>query len=342
MTQDTSTLAPPIPDNDRGEPRRVGVEIELTELHVPEVAEIVAEVTGGSVRVLTDYEAVVEGSAHGDYRIEADLELLRRLGQKRSQEDAGERSVASTFRHLVSSAAELIAPVEVVTPPLPIGELPAMDELVARLGERGGRGTYAGPLAALGLQLNPEVPRTSAASIFAHLQAFIILAGWLRHRRGVDLSRRITPYVDAHPETYVRMMLARREPPTLAGLIDDYLRYSPTRNRDLDMLPLFAHLDEARVQRVVDDPRLKSRPTFHYRLPDSRVGDPDWRVTDEWLHWLVVERLATDDVLRRTLADTYLGILIRPATETITSMSSVASAWLERCEEMLAEAGYAP
>jgi hypothetical protein len=32
--------------------------------------------------------------------------------------------------------------------------------------------------------------------------------------------------------------------PDLDTLIDDYLEYNPTRNRALDFLPLFLHLDE--------------------------------------------------------------------------------------------------
>ncbi|OBX33760.1 putative amidoligase enzyme [Halomonas elongata] len=31
--------------------------------------------------------------------------------------------------------------------------------------------------------------------------------------------------------------------PDLRTLIDDYLEYNPTRNRELDLLPLFAYLD---------------------------------------------------------------------------------------------------
>jgi hypothetical protein len=42
----------------------------------------------------------------------------------------------------------------------------------------------------------------------------------------------------------------------------------------------------------VDDPKIKARPTFHYRLPNCHIEDPDWSLAGEWNTWCVVERLA--------------------------------------------------
>ena len=77
-------------------------------------------------------------------------------------------------------------------------------------------------------------------------------------------------------------------------LIDDYLTHNPTRNRALDMLPLFRHIDEQRVINVVDDDRIKARPTFHYRLPNCQIDEPDWGLIRAWRDWLQVEALAAD------------------------------------------------
>jgi hypothetical protein len=89
-------------------------------------------------------------------------------------------------------------------------------------------------------------------------------------------------------------VLAPGYAPDQAGLIDNYLHANPTRNRELDMLPLFAWIDEDRVRSCVPDARIKARPTFHYRLPDARIGDPGWSLALEWNRWCVVERLAAD------------------------------------------------
>ena len=42
------------------------------------------------------------------------------------------------------------------------------------------------------------------------------------------------------------------------------------------------------------DKRIKPRPTFHYRVPDSRVDEPGWTLTEEWNRWVEVELLAED------------------------------------------------
>ncbi|NNC55402.1 MAG: hypothetical protein HKO07_06755, partial [Pseudomonadales bacterium] len=82
--------------------------------------------------------------------------------------------------------------------------------------------------------------------------------------------------------------------PGVEQLIDDYLTHNPTRNRSLDMLPLFAHLDEQRVRNTIDDDRIKARPTFHYRLPNCDIDSPDWNIDLSWSLWLQVEKLAFD------------------------------------------------
>jgi hypothetical protein len=110
----------------------------------------------------------------------------------------------------------------------------------------------------------------------------------------MDPARRALRFATAYPLAYRRLLFAPDYAPDMPALISDYLRHNPTRNRGLDLLPLFAHLDPLRVRAAVHDPRIKSRPTFHFRLPNSQVGTPGWRISDEWRVWLEVERLASD------------------------------------------------
>ena len=78
------------------------------------------------------------------------------------------------------------------------------------------------------------------------------------------------------------------------NLIDDYLKDNPTRNRVLDMLPLFMFLDKDRVEAAVEDSLVRPRPTLHYRLPNSEVDEPDWSLSLAWNDWMQVEALAND------------------------------------------------
>ena len=96
------------------------------------------------------------------------------------------------------------------------------------------------------------------------------------------------------PQSYVLKVVDSHYRPGLAQMIDDYLVANPTRNRDLDMLPLFAELDPERVRRQFQSPLVKARPTFHYRLPDTRLSDPSWGLITEWNRWVQVEWLAAD------------------------------------------------
>jgi hypothetical protein len=43
-------------------------------------------------------------------------------------------------------------------------------------------------------------------------------------------------------------------------------------------LPLLAEIDSDRVRRFVNDPRIKARPAFHYRLANCHIERADWSV----------------------------------------------------------------
>jgi hypothetical protein len=95
--------------------------------------------------------------------------------------------------------------------------------------------------------------------------------------------------------------------PDMPAFIADYVAANPTRNRPLDLLPLLALNDPGLTKRPpLQGQKVKARPAFHYRLPNSLIDDPDWSVAREWDQWLLVERLAGDPGLVRRLSRTYL------------------------------------
>jgi hypothetical protein len=179
---------------------------------------------------------------------------------------------------------------------MPAGRIPEIDSLVADLVRLGAEGTRSGLLYGFGLHLNPALgPADLAADpIRRVLQAYLLEAPALRAAIDVPPMRSLLPFVEPFPQRYVDHVLWPDYAPSTERLIDDYLHFNPTRNRELDLLPLFAELDGARVRRMVADPHVSARPTFHWRLPNADFESPGWTVAGQWMRWLRIEEAAVD------------------------------------------------
>jgi hypothetical protein len=188
-----------------------------------------------------------------------------------------------------------VVPWEIVTDPIPMERLPELEPLVAALRRAGARGTRHSPWYAFGLHLNPEMPALDAATILSYIRGYTCLYDWLVDREQLDPSRKwFTPYIETFDSGYIESILEMDYAPDIDGLIDDYLDANPTRNKSLDMLPLFAHIDPDKVKEKVDDHRVKARPALHYRLPNCDIDQEAWSLSRPWRHWLEVEYLADD------------------------------------------------
>ena len=323
-----NNLLPPVRVTEKGRPRRVGVEIEFAGPELPRVAQVLGDFFGGQVKRETDYEYRIETSL-GTFKAEVDQSLLKRLGKLREEQPEEAGALEQISEQLLASVVRQVMPLEIVTPPLPMDRLADMDLLVTRLGQEGGEGTAAAWHYAFGVHFNPEAPSLRAETLLGYLRAFVLLYDWLKRELDVDTARRVSPFIKPFPARYVELILRSDYRPNLSRLIDDYLQDNPTRNRALDMLPLFAHLDKDRVQAVVDDPLVTPRPTFHYRLSNSRVGDPRWRVTDEWRYWLVVEGLAVNPDKQARMAADFLQLLERPLGDIFAEWTDKTEQWLK-------------
>ncbi|HSO83911.1 amidoligase family protein [Thiocapsa sp.] len=322
---------PPWLENAEGKMRRVGVELEMSGLGIDALAECVAGFFGLEIRSRGRYERVLEGDSAGDWVVELDYDLLKRLGREAHAEDTLEGEMALAAEGALAWAAEAIVPVEVVGPPLPLDRLGEVEGLIVRLREAGAKGTSDSLVNAFGMQFNPEVPDTYPDTITAYVKAFLCLSDWLVARADINLARRVTSYVDPFPQVYTRKVIAPDYRPDLSMLIDDYLADNPTRNRMLDMLPLFLFLDEERVRKVTDDPLVKPRPTFHYRLPDCEIHKPNWGLYLAWNDWVEVERLAADTARLNGCCAAYLAFLDRPLERWLEAWKDVLETeWLER------------
>ena len=285
---------PPWLHNPEGNTRRVGVEIEMNGLTLDQVATLVADCLGLKVNAVGRYERVIRGDEAGDWIVELDFKLLKDMGREVRVPGYWEDELADTAEQTLAWLAEELVPVELISPPLPLPRLGEVETLIARLRAAGARGTSDALINAFGMQFNPEIPSRDSHTLVAVLKAFHCLYPWLSQRANINLTRQLTGYVSPFPMDYVRRVIARDYWPDQAQLIDDYLAHNPTRNRALDLLPLFTWLDAARVRRTTDDPLIKPRPTFHYRRPDSEIHLPNWGLHSAWNDWVAVERLAAD------------------------------------------------
>jgi len=288
---------PPVTHTADGRVRRAGFEFEYAGPDIKSSARIVGDVFGGEHIVRSTFAHVVRTSL-GDFSVEIDAALLKDKKYEKPLRAVGidpDKTNTEWLEHALLDTFATLVPIEIATPPIPIDQLDRLDDLRQRLHDARAKGTRASILYAFGFHINPELPSEDPGVIRDFLRAFLLLYPWMKQRAEVDMTRRISPYINPFPDDYARLILREDYPASQARLIDDYLAHNPTRNRPLDMLPVLAHLDRARVISRVEDPHLvKPRPAFHYRLPNCMLDEPDWRVAREWNTWVAVERLAYD------------------------------------------------
>jgi hypothetical protein len=293
---------PPTQTNADGKVRTVGVEIEFGSLGAESAAGLVQSLFGGTIVKHNPNAFDVERSDLGDFTIQLDT----RFADYDETSDGFLDEVKAELANLFGAAASLVVPLEIEAPPVTLHQLPKIESLLSGLRAAGASGTEASPFFAFGLQLNPESPRLDARTITAIVKGYGVASPWFWRAIDPDPTRRLLSFAEPYPDDYVRLLARDDYWPDMATLIDDYIAFNPTRNRDLDLLPLLAFIDEAEVRRQLPDEKINPRPTFHYRLPDMQLGDPDWGLASEWNRWVWVERLAEDGERLAALCRDYL------------------------------------
>lgn len=318
-------------ENAQGEPRRIGVELEMNGLTLDQLSELVADYLSLTVKPNGRYERVLSGDPAGDWGVELDFRLLKELGREERDRGTFSGELGDSAEEVLKWLADSLVPMELVSPPLPMTRLDEVEEIIRRLRAAGAKGTSDRLINAFGMQLNPEVPDEKNGTITAYLKAFSCLYDWLYARADINLSRQVTHYIDPYPTDYRRLLARADYWPDQSQLIDDYLAHNPSRNRALDMLPLFAHLDEPRVRQQLDDPLIKARPAFHYRLPDCEIHRPDWTLALAWNDWLEVEALAADAPRLADCCRSYHEFLADPLDRWFGDwVQQVEDRWLRR------------
>lgn len=310
MSAPTTPLQiPPRRTTASGEERRVGVELEMSGLSLERLAQRVAQQQGLALTAPSRYERVLTGDPAGDWIIELDFALLKKMGRESRDQQSVVDELESAAEQILHWGAEQVVPLEVVSPPLTLSRLQEVEALIATLRTSGAQGTAGKLYYAFGLQFNPEVPAEDAATLTDYLRAFLCLYDWLYERAEVNATRRLVAYADPFPRDYVAQVVNPDYRPNLTDFMDDYLHHNPTRNRALDLLPLLRHLDEDRLLRHMDGHLVKARPTFHYRLPNCEIDQPGWGLHTAWNDWVAVERLAEDKPRLQACARAYSKLL---------------------------------
>jgi hypothetical protein len=297
-----------------GQTRAVGVEIELGGLSEAQVASIISECLHGTVEERAGKVLEVKDTSIGDLEVYLDTAY---------------RNPRNPLLKKAVDIGRSVIPIEIVTDPIPYTDLPQLDTLVRALRAAGAEGTQDHLLTGYGVHLNVSVPALTAEKIVPVVRAFALIEDWLRGHGLVDVSRRVLPFVERYPRAFLDAVAHEARTWSLADLMRVYLEKTPSRNRALDLLPLLREIDEDAVVAALggDASAVKARPTYHYRLPDSRVGEDGWSLQEAWSTWCLVEQVAA----RPDLLDRLSGAWI----DYRSALTTTPADWIGQVDAML-------
>lgn len=300
---------PPATINSSGEERRAGYEFEFTGLSLDDSAAIITDLYGGEIEQISSYEYNIKGTELGDFGVELDAQLLRDKKYETILRKVGldieTFDDKKSFEKSLMEMASSVVPFEIVTPPVPLSGMHHLEKLIHQLREKKAQGTRSSFFYAFGLHINPEISSKKVQSLLSHLRAYMLLDAWIRKDASIDISRRLTPYINEYEKEYVKLILNEEYQPDLRQFIKDYFAFGNSRNRPLDLLPLFMHLDEEYTDKMLDETLTSARPTWHYRLPNCSLDDENWWLASEWNRWALVEKLADDETSLNELSTKY-------------------------------------
>lgn len=315
-----SFLPLPHPCAPTGKVRKTGFELEFASVDIARCADDVVSIFGGTALRKNSMLFHVSDTIVGDFRIELDAVFAQKIAaqletpsevKKPSPPGESDIKLRTKLSEWLHKAAAEIIPLEIVSPPISEKNLPKLEELRLKLHNDNAQGTGAGIFYGFGMHINPEIHSSDTSEILDIMRAFVLLYPWLKSVLKVDLSRRVTHFIDPFPVKYAQKITSVDYAPSLKELMEEYVADNPTRNRALDLLPLFSHLEPAffKTLPLPENEKLNSRPTFHYRLPNCELDNPHWCIARDWNSWVRIEELAADKKTLKQMMQSYQNFL---------------------------------
>lgn len=319
-------ILPPKIKNYDNKIRKAGFEIEYSGLTLTQTAAIVIKIFGGKITKKSIYCIDITDTVLGDFYIYIDSKFLREFEEKFKDFFENTKDLENV-EDILLSISETIVPYEIVTPPIPFDKLESVEKLRLSLKDHGALGTKASPFFAFGLHINIEAFSFESKEILDILRAFLILYEWIKEKSEVDLTRKLTWFIDPFDTDYILKIMDLNYAPSEDEFINDYILYNPTRNRALDLLPLLAYIDKS-VKEKLPHEKINPRPAYHYRLPNSRIDEEEWSIAKEFNYWSLVEHLAYKKDILYKLSDEYFKFLNSP-------LWFITSKWIEKVDKVV-------
>ncbi|WP_281950417.1 amidoligase family protein [Nitrosophilus kaiyonis] len=319
-------ILPPIKINTNNELRKVGFEIEYSGITLKECAAIIIELFGGKIIKDKVYFIKIKDTIFGDFILYIDSKFLREFEEKYKNLFLDKKEIEN-IEDILLSISETIVPYEIVTPPIKLDSLQKIETLREKLKKRGALGTKSSIFFAFGLHINIETYSFEPSEILDILRSFLILYDWIKEKSNIDLTRKLTWFIDPFEIDYILKVIDLDYRPDIDNLIADYILYNPTRNRALDLLPLFAFINE-NVKKKLPNEKISPRPAFHYRLPNSRIDEDDWSIAKEFNYWSLIEHLAYQKTKLKKLCTEYKEFLKSP-------LWFITSSWVDKIDSFI-------
>ncbi|MGM0598145.1 MAG: amidoligase family protein [Myxococcota bacterium] len=322
----------PLPTNInfQNKKRKFGFEIEYTDLEITKSAAIIQKTLGGKVKKQSDLIYSINTDL-GEFEVTLDVNLLQDLSRQAEQKKQEKLiNLEKETKDLLTPIVDSFMPYEIVAPPLEFEDFPKLTKIVDKLRKAGAKGTKAGLIYAFGIHINAELPSLEVNSILSYLQSFLLLDEWLEEEMEIDFSRKLTPFIKPFSQKYKNLVLNPEYKPQRTQFINDYLEFNPTRNRPLDLLPVFAFINKDKIDDEIDSNLVQARPTYHFRMANCRIDEAEWNLQVEWNSWIVVEYLAHNNQLRARMLKDYA------ASETNKSIFS-QNTWLDKTKDYVSE-----
>jgi len=257
---------------------------------------VIVSYYGGEIEKINPYNYKIH-TPIGKFEIVLDFQFLFNSKLKELNYEIGlelDDEIIEKIEELIAQIGKSLIPYELTTPPIAFDNINEAHKIKELLRKNGAKGTRVNLLYAFGMHINPEARELDIEGILDDLRAFFVLHEYIKDWLDIDITRRLTTYIDPFDSAYMLKVLDFNYNPTMSEFIDDYITFNPTRNRALDLLPLLTYINEQRVREKLPDEKIGKRPTYHYRLPDSRVDEVAWSPCFGWNSWVLIEALATN------------------------------------------------